>query len=345
MNPSQEQNRQEALLALEQLSEGVGQRGFHHHQQRFQELLKSLKLAGPELEEIQARLEELKSKHHSWQSEQSGVVKRQAEEKLAAARELFKTFQFQQAYDALEEIHHLLEFERQSLTREDRDACWDALKAARKELREARSHAAEQVETQAQAWFDEAKQAIETRRFREAKDAFQALQREVNQLPLRRDQRQQWREKFNELWEQLQASGKTQREAAQQRQVEGRRKLEEALSKVESFINRKEQDLKAAEARMGEAHWHEVDPIEKQVKRDRDALEDARRRQRELKAKLEDNGRRRGQQSPKPSEGQTEGAQAQPDSQVEPQAEPAAEQASEQTAEQTAEPVEAENAG
>lgn len=306
MNPSQEQNRQEALLALEQLSELVGQRGFHHHLTRIQELLKSLKLVEPELGEINAQLEALRNRHHSWLSEQSSAMRQQVEEKLAAARALFapggkweeQQANFQKAYDGLEELHHLLEFERQSLTREDRDACWDALKAARKDLRETRNQASDQIEAQAEVWYQEAKHAVETFRFREAKDTFQALQRDVNQLPLRREHRQQWRDKFNTLWEQLQANGKAQREAAQQRQVDGRRKLEEALLKVESFIARKEQDLQVSEARMSDAHWHEVDPIEKQVQRDKHALEDARRRQSELKAKLEDNrSRKRGPQT------------------------------------------------
>lgn len=297
MNSSQEQNRQEALLALEQLNEQVGQKGFNYHQHRLQDLLKSLKLAGPELEEIQAELEALKTRHRSWQSEQSQAVRATVSEKLAAARALMapgeegfegRQTRFQQAYDALEEIHHLLEFERQNLTREDRDACWDELKALRGELRGARSEASSQIETQAESYFAEAREAVENRRFREAKDIFQALQREVNQLPLRRDQRAQWRERFNQLWEQLQAKGKEQRAAAQARNVDGVRKLEEALQKVEVFISRKEEDLKGAEARMEGAHWHEVDPIEKQVQRDRDALEDAKRRQGELKAKLED---------------------------------------------------------
>ena len=139
-------------------------------------------------------------------------------------------------------------------------------------------------------------------RFREAKEAFQALQRDVNQLPLRREHRQMWREKFNALWEQLQATGKSQREAAQQRQVDGKRKLEEALLKVEAFIVRKEQDLKASEARMNDARWDEVDPIEKQLKRDQDALKDSRRRQAELKAKLDDNRKKRSYEAPKPAD-------------------------------------------
>ncbi|HEY9840814.1 MAG TPA: hypothetical protein V6D23_10190 [Candidatus Obscuribacterales bacterium] len=307
MNPSQEQNRQEALLALEQLSEQVGLKGFNHHLQRVQELLKSMKLVEPELGEIQAKLDEMQTRHRSWQSGQSQALRNTVEEKIAAAKALYageaggteQQTGFQQAYDALEEVHHLLEFERQNLTREDRDDCWNLLKTTRKELRDARNQVADQIEAQAETWYLEAKEAVENRRFREAKDIFQALQRDVNQLPLRRDQRSQYREKFNGLWELLQVAGKAQREASQQRQVEGRRKLEEALSKVESFIARKEQDLKAAEARMGDAHWHEVDPIEKQVQRDKDALEDARRRQTELKAKLEDAGRRKEGREPR----------------------------------------------
>lgn len=303
MNPSHEQNRIEALLALEQLEEQAGQKGFGYHLNRFQELLKSLKMSESELEEINARLSAVQGSHRSGQTERSQIVRKTAEDKLAAARALFApaegseagegTFQerqtrFQQAYDALEEIHQLLEFERQNLTREDRDTCWDALKASRNELRALRGEAAGQIEAQAEALFAEAKLAVEGRRFREAKEAFQALQRDVNQLPLRRDQRTQWRDRFNGLWEQLQASGKTQREAAQLRNADGQKRLEEALQRVETFITRKEEDLKTAEARMQDAHWHEVDPIEKQVARDKDALEDARRRQADLKAKIED---------------------------------------------------------
>lgn len=319
MNPSQEQNRQEALLALEQLSELVGQRGFHHHQQRFQELMKSLKLVDPELSEIKGQFEELQAKHNGWLSEQSSTLRQQVEEKIEAAKALFsgnsdwenQQANFQQAYDSLEEVHQQLEAERFSLTREDRDASWDALKATRKSLRDIRQQAAGQVEEQAQAWFEEAKQAVENLRFREAKDTFQALQRNVNQLPLRRDHRQQWREKFNTLWEQLQANGKVQREAAQQRQADGRRKLEEALGKVESFIARKEQDIQSAEARMGDAHWHEVDPIEKQLHRDKDALADARRRHAELTAKLDDPRNRRGKAQPASDQAQPDVAEPQ----------------------------------
>ncbi len=297
MNPSHEQNRIEALLALEQLEEQAGQKGFGYHLNRFQELLRSLKLPESELEDINARLAAVQSTHRTGQSERSQVVRAGVDEKLSAARALFAsaegTFQerqtrFQQSYDALEEIHQLLEFERQNLTREDRDASWDALKASRNELRSLRGEAAGQIESEAEALFAEAKQAVENRRFREAKEAFQALQREVNQLPLRRDQRTQWRDRFNQLWEQLQANGKAQREAAQQRNADGQKRLEEALQRVETFIHRKEEDLKTAEARMQDAHWHEVDPIEKQVSRDKDALEDARRRQADLKAKIED---------------------------------------------------------
>ncbi|PKL75437.1 MAG: hypothetical protein CVV27_15395 [Candidatus Melainabacteria bacterium HGW-Melainabacteria-1] len=300
MNPSTEQNRQEALLALEQLAEHVGQKGFHFHQQRIQDLLKTLKLNGPDLEDVQNQFEAIKTQHQSGQSEQSQVVRADVEAKLAAARALFEPqdpsqpANFQQAYDALEEIHLLLEFERHRLTRSDRDNCWDALKATRNDLRTARGQAATQLDAKAERCFAEARQAVENNRYREAKETFQALQREVNQLPLRRDQRAQWRERFNQLWEQLQTQGKAQRETAQQRNLDGQRKLTEALLRVESFIARKEEDLKASEARMDGAHWHEVDPIEKQVKRDKDALEDARRRQAELKAKIEDAQNRKG---------------------------------------------------
>lgn len=326
MNSSQEQNRQEALLALEQLSDLVGQRGFHHQQQRFQELLKSLKLAGPELEDVQQQFNEVTGRHNAQLSEQSTQLRQQVEEKIAAARALFtgdidwehQQSNGQRAYDLLEEVHQQLETARYQLTREDRDACWDTLKATRKALRDARQQASAQVEEQAQVWYDEALQAVEGLRFREAKDAFQTLQRYVNQLPLRREQRQQWREKFNQLWEQLQAKGREQREAAQQRQADGKRRLEEALSKVEAFISRKEQDVQSAEARMSEAHWHEVDPIEKQLARDKAALIDARRRQTELSAKLDDSRNRKVKGQPA-----AETAQAEPAAE---QQEPVAEQ-------------------
>lgn len=296
MNSAFDQNHIEALLALEQLETQIGQKGFRHELQRLNELLKSMKLSSEEQKEFQERLNALQERQNSWQSEQSRGLLESVQQKLDQARALmqpvepFETQQahFQQAYDVLESLHHLLEFERFNLTRQDRDASWEQLKACRYSLREARNAASAQVASHAEMLFAQAQKAVESQRFREAKESFQALQKEVNQLPLQREARAKFRERFNTLWEQLQAQGKQQREAAQQRRAEGLRKLEDALHRVESFIVRKEQEIKQQEQRAQEAHWNEVDPLEKQLAKDKEALEDSRRRQSELKAKIED---------------------------------------------------------
>lgn len=296
MNTTFDQNHIEALLGLEQLEQHIGQKDFRFQQQRIQELIKNMKLGSDEQADLQARLSAVQERQKSYQSEQSQGVLQAVDAKLNQAKALIETeasFEDQQknygqAYNLLEEVHHTLEFEKYSLTRQDRDNCWTELKATRNTLRKARQQATSDLSGRLETLYAQAQEAIDTQRYREAKESFQALQREANQLPLRREQRQQVQEKFNSLWEQLQIKGKTQREAAQQRRADGIRKLEDALHRVESFILHKEQDIKHQEERSQAAHWNEVDPIERQLQKDRAALDDAKRRQSELTAKLED---------------------------------------------------------
>lgn len=299
MNTTFDQNHIEAILGLEQLEEHIGQKDFRFQQQRIQELIKNMKLGSAEQADLQARLTAVQERQKSYQSDQSQGVLQALDAKLNQAKELMGTgeveisFEDQQknyslAYNLLEEVHQTLELEKYSLTRQDRDNCWTELKAIRNTLRKARQQATADLSGRLDALYIQAQEAIDTQRYREAKESFQALQREANHLPLRREQRQQVQERFNSLWEQLQVKGKSQREAAQQRRADGIRKLEDALHRVESFILHKEQDIKHQEERSQAAHWNEVDPIERQLQKDRAALDDAKRRQSELNAKLED---------------------------------------------------------
>lgn len=299
---SQEQNLQEAELALERLKEHVGQGSFQKQRQRTESLLQELKLDAATLAPIQERLQKMVSEQKEIRSESSDKIRQEVLELLAEARQLAvlpegelaeiwevaKTA-FQSAQDKIELARTRLEMERRDLTREHQDECWTDLKSIRKELKRVRHELSQLLKETAETLYLKAEDAVQNQSLlREAREIFKDCQKQVNHLALRREQRKDYHSRFNRLWETLQERSAQHREERRQRQEEGLHKLEEALRRVESFIAGREPDLKAQQERLQDTHWHEVDRLEKQVSRDEQELTDALRRRSEIQAKIED---------------------------------------------------------
>lgn len=295
------QNLIEAELALDSLKERVGQSDFRRERQKTEALLKQLKLEPEALNRYLEKLEGLQSEQFAQFQDSSAQVRAELEAHLAEMPPLLEISpdalsqweqaqeQLQKAQDQLETIRQHLDFQGRQMLKSDLDACWEQFKDYRKQLRQLRNGLFQQVDSTAQQLLQEAETAVnEEPQLRLARETFQTCQKQVNQLPLRREQRQQYHQRFDGLWKQLQQRSQQHRAERQQRQAEGLKRLEEALQRVESFIQRVEPELELQEQQLQEAHWHEAGSLEKQVQRNRDALEDAQRRRREIQAKLDD---------------------------------------------------------
>lgn len=129
---------------------------------------------------------------------------------------------------------------------------------------------------------------VENPSLREAREGFKALQQALGALPLKPKDRQHFRNVFDKLWHRLQERSQAHRIEWQQRQQEGIRRLEEALHKVESFIQRKTLEIQTQEQRLANSNWHQQDQIEQDIQKNKAVLEDACRRQSELQTKLAD---------------------------------------------------------
>lgn len=296
MSETAAQNLIEAQLALENLEAQIGQSNFRREVAQTRELLESLKLGG-EGSEMSLKLKAIQDRHHDLHAGQSGQLRAEIEQELEGIKTQLNPSEpapwaeaqtrFQEIYQALEKMHLRLEKERFQLNRADSDACWTLLKSLRSELRQRRQELQGQLTGEVQTILDQATDNVRnTQHLGQARETFKALQQQFHQLPLRRDQRQAGRDHFDLLWKELQERSQQFRAERQQRQQDGMRRMEEALQNVESFLQRKEPELQVLEERFAAAHWHEVEPIEKQLNRDRRAVEDAKRRQRELLSKL-----------------------------------------------------------
>lgn len=307
-----EQNYQEGLLALEQLEEKAESPGFDKEVRRIEYLLKNLKLTEAALASLNERLEKMKAVLQARRQEASAAAKQEIDESLALLASLvvvpegyigdvWETARqrFDQAKTQLEVTQELLKSKGRTLIREDQDAAWQQFKELRKTYKKVRRQISDDLIQEADQLYAQAEEAVQnTQSLKDSRQVFKDKQTAVNQLPLWRQQRQVFRKKFNGLWQILQERSKATRGERQQRQVQGLQRLEEALMRVNTLVAQKTESLEFQEQRLNEAHWSEVDPIERQLARDERDLKSALRRQKELMAKVEDARSRLPQEKP-----------------------------------------------
>jgi hypothetical protein len=295
-----EQNTLELEIALENIENLVGGPGFSRELQNIESLLKHMRMPAEQSAPLLARIEAMRSQQQNERNEASTNLRNEVDERLngvsvptqeeTQVAEDFKSLQsqLQKAWQALEDIRLWLELEGRRLNRADRDACWQSLKALRSQQYEARQILQGRLVERADILIKEAIEVVENPSLRDAREGFKNLQKELGGMPLKPIDRQRFRTEFDKLWNRLQERSKQHREERQQRQEDGIRRLEDALQKVESFIERKEPEIQTQEQRLEQTGWHEQDQIERRIAQDKEALEDARRRQGELQAKLAD---------------------------------------------------------
>lgn len=297
-----EQNYQEGLLALEQLEEKAEAPGFDKEVRRIEYLLKNLKLTEAALTSLNERLEKMKTVLQTRRQEASAEVKAEVDQALNHLASLVEVPEgyigdiweaarqrFDEAKTHLEATQELLKSKGRSLVREDQDAAWQRFKDLRKTYKKVRRQISDDLIQEAETFYVEAEKAVqEIKSLKDARQVFKEKQTAVNALPLWRQQRQVFRKKFNTLWQALQERSKASRGERQERQVQGLQRLEEALEHVNKLVAQKQESLAIQEQRLNEAHWSEVDPIERQLARDERDLKSALRRQKELLAKVED---------------------------------------------------------
>ncbi len=307
-----EQNYQEGLLALEQLEAKVEAPGFDKEVRRTEYFFKNLKLEDEKQQELMTRLEEVKAVLLAKRAEATAETKLKVDQALDALADLLvvpegyigdifeaSRQRFDEAKTRLETTQELLKTEGRSLVRPDQDAAWQRFKDLRKTYKKVRRQTSDALIKEAETLFNQAKEAVEnTSSLREAREQFKSLQRAVNELPLWRQQRQVFRKRFNELWQTLQDRSKAFRSERQQRQSDGLQRLEEALERVNQLVKQKTEAVEFQEERLNQAHWSEVDPIERQFNREERDLKSALRRQKELTAKIEDARKRLAKQTP-----------------------------------------------
>ncbi len=297
------QNYQEAQLLLETLETQVKSHGFQRELSRSEELFNKLSLDEQEKATLATEIEGLKAQQDSWKAENSLVLKQELESAFSVIESALEVpeqttiseiwdnarQQLDGARQQLESIQSKLKSEGRNLAKADQDACWQRFKDLRKIQKKNRQNISSALINEAEAHLTEAEAIVKDEpSLRLARENFQVKQRLVNQMPLWREQRQRFHKRFNDLWNELQARSKSLREDRQQRQEEGLQQLEEALARVQQEFTRKEEEFKLAEDRYNQAHWHEVDPIEKQLGRNRKDLEQTRRKKRELEYKIND---------------------------------------------------------
>lgn len=296
------QNYQEALLLLEQLESQVQSHGFQRELSRSEELVKTLTLDPQEQIQLAAHIEGLKAKQESWKQEHSQALKQELEAAFSqiesavqvpeqAISEIWESAcqQLDGARNDLEKLQNKLKAEGRSLAKVDQDACWQRFKDLRKTQKKNRQNLSSALIQEAEALLIEAEAIVKDEpSLRLARENFQTRQQRVNKMPLWREQRQHFHQRFNTLWNELQVRSKGLREERQQRQEDGLHKLAEALERAQVWFKRKEEEFNANQDRYAQAHWHEVDPIEKQLERSRKDLAQAKRQTRELESKIAD---------------------------------------------------------
>lgn len=297
-----EQNYQEGLLALEQLEEKAESPGFEKEVRRLEYLLKNLKLTEAAQESLSARLEKTKSTLLESRQKASAEVKAEVDnalEQLAALVVIPEGYigevweaaskRFDEAKVQLEATQEILKSKGRALIREEQDAAWQTFKALRKTYKKVRRQISDDLIQEAEKLYAQAEAAVsKSNALKDARNTFKDMQTAVNALPLWRQQRQVFRKKFNALWQQLQEKNKASQGERQQRQTDGLQRLEEALERVNLLVAQKTESLDLQEQRLNDAHWSEVDPIERQFNRDERDLKSALRRQKELLAKVAD---------------------------------------------------------
>lgn len=292
---TQEQNRIEAEMAVDQLAEQLGKGDFRRAYRKTEGLLKALNMQDDE--QLKARLEALHKEQYAEQAKISEELKAPLEAQIEKLAQLIETEaeaelaaqnkRMQDARDLLEATKAQLIEARFKLIKSDEDELWTRFKSLRNQLKKSRNKMMSQVGDEADRLVLQAKTAIaEGQHMREVRETFKSCQKQVNSLPMRRQQRQQYREQFDVLWQKLQARSQQDRENRKQRHVDGKRKMEEALERVEGFIKAKSDDVAQLQERMSNVHWDEVDRLEKQLKKSEASLKDAKRRQRDLQKKL-----------------------------------------------------------
>ena len=297
-----EQNYQEGLLALEQLEEKAESPGFDKEARRLEDLLKNLKLTEAAQENLKARLEKTKNILQERRKEASAEVKAEVDQALTLLSSLVivpegyigdvwdaASQRFDEAKIQLEAVQELLKSKGRALIREDQDEAWQNFKGLRKTYKKVRREISDDLIQEAEKLYAQAEATVsKSNALKDVRNTFKDMQTAVNALPLWRQQRQVFRKKFNALWQDLQERDKASQGERQQRQTEGLQRLEEALDRVNLLVTQKTEALDLQEKRLNEAHWSEVDPIERQFNRDERDLKSALRRQKELVAKVAD---------------------------------------------------------
>lgn len=295
MNQASEQNRLELQIAIEQLQESIGQPNFGEKLTKTEELFRLLHLSESEKQPLQEQLNQLRQHHQRGRHDASAKLRQEVEERLGgiilssdlephdwSARQL----QLDQAKQILEDTRLWLEMEGRRLTNTDRDDCWQQLKARQQESRNIRQQFHTDALAAAEQILAQAREAVQNGPWRTVRETFKNCQSSLKALPLRGREREQFRQHFDQLWQELQARSLEHRQAAKQRQEVGLHKLSEALSKVQHFIARKEQELEAQKRQLEQADWFDFDRLKEAIARGEEALADAQRRQTEIQAKL-----------------------------------------------------------
>ena len=299
---SQEQNLQEAEIAVEQLKEYLGQNFFQQQCLRTEALIKELKLTPEHRASIQKKLEQLIGEQASIFVKISSDISQEVLETLTVARIKLNQSDdsqpdrsesavsiFRDVDQTLELALTQLEMERNRLTLEHQEACWRLLKSIRSDLKNKHHKRSLLQQESAEQLYHQAETAIqEEPLIRNARETFTACQYKLKALDLSPDQRRVFHSRFNQLWELLQERSLKQRNERQKRQEEGLQRLKEALRRVQSIIMTRESDLKTQRERLENTHWHEMDTLEKQISRNEHELKDANRRQEELLLKIKD---------------------------------------------------------
>lgn len=138
--------------------------------------------------------------------------------------------------------------------------------------------------------------AIETMPPREALQVFNENQKLVMALYLRRSDKEKFHSWFQELWQKLQARFEERRHAHEQRKAEwrarqeaGLKRLLEAREKVETFIEKLENNIGVNKDRQASSRSSDfTDVVGEWIREDEEKLEDARHSLEELRRKIED---------------------------------------------------------
>lgn len=295
MSQASEQNLLELQIAIEQLQESVNSPGFGEKLAQTEELFRLLALPEDAKALMQEQLQQLRQFHSQGRHDASAKLRQEVEQRLTAINTApiadnldwpARQSQLDQAKQILEDTRYWLEMEGRRLIASDRDACWHLLKARQQEIRDIRTQFHTEALAVAEQFLLQARQAVQNGPWRDVRETFKQCQLSIKQLPLRGREREQFRQHFDQLWQELQTRSQEHRQAAKQRQEEGLKKLEEALSKVAQFIKRKEQELETQQRQMEQADWFDYDRLKDSVAKGEEALVDARRRQTEIQEKI-----------------------------------------------------------